>query len=215
MLTKTRKLLLRGVTRIVLKLHNLFYGLAGLLAIQIEPGKIHPKHRIMDYHQWFINQIGPEWEILDVGCGNGALTADLIKHCKRVTGIDISAKNIELARKIPGTDFICGDATVYSFNRAFDAIILSNVLEHIGDRQGFLKKLMCHSDKFLIRVPMIDRDWITLYKKEMGVNYKLDPGHFIEYTLEGFIEELSKAGLKIESHRVCYGEIYALAVRKK
>lgn len=215
MFRKLRYSILLGLTRLALKLHNLFYGLAGLFSIQLEQGNIHPKHRILDYHQWFISQIAPEWHILDVGCGNGALTTDLAKHCKRVVGIDISSKNIKQAKKIPGPEFICGDATNYSFNRAFDAIVLSNVLEHIKDRVSFLKKLALHTDKFLIRVPMVDRDWITLYKKELGVNYKLDPGHYIEYTLEELVEELGRAGLKLKSHRVRYGEIYALAIKEK
>ncbi|MDD5617975.1 MAG: class I SAM-dependent methyltransferase [Candidatus Omnitrophica bacterium] len=215
MFNKFKRFLLRRLIRFILKLHNLFYGLAGLFSIQLEPGKIHPKHRILDYHQWFISQIEPEWDILDVGCGNGALSADLAKHCKRVVGIDISSKNIALAKKTFGPEFICGDATVYPFSRNFDAIVLSNVLEHIEDRTGFLEKMMRQADKFLIRVPMIDRDWITLYKKELGVNYKLDPGHFIEYTLEGLIQELQSVGLKIKLHRICYGEIYALAVKEK
>lgn len=43
---------------------------------------------------------------------------------------------------------------------------------------------------------MINRDWITLYKKELGVEWRLDPTHCTEYTLESLKEELQKAGLK-------------------
>jgi len=39
---------------------------------------------------------------------------------------------------------------------------------------------------------MINRDWITLYKKELGVEWRLDKTHYIEYTLESFEKELEK-----------------------
>ena len=43
---------------------------------------------------------------------------------------------------------------------------------------------------------IVDRDWIALYKKEIGVEYRLDKTHYIEYTLDTFQAELKKAGLK-------------------
>lgn len=203
--------IIKQLVRVVLKLHNLSYGLAGMFSQAMEPDRLHPKHRLTDYHQWFSAQLRPEWHILDVGCGNGALAADLAGHCKQITGIDISRKDIEEAKQRVKGEFICADITTYSFNGKFDAIILSNVLEHIENRVSFLKKLREHSNRFLIRVPMVDRDWITLYKRELKVEYRLDPGHFIEYTLDTFIEEIEKAGLKLDSYRIRYGEIYAIA----
>ena len=35
--------------------------------------------------------------------------------------------------------------------------------------------------KFLIRVPMIDREWISVYKKQLGLEW--DNTRFIEYEL--------------------------------
>lgn len=200
----------RFIVRIALKWHNLSYYLVGRFSQLIESDNLHPKHRLTDYHRWFIEQLKPEWSVLDVGCGNGALTSDLSRYCKHVVGIDMSDKNIREAKKRAGAEYICADVTRYALKGGFDAVILSNVLEHIEDRVAFLKKLSLYSERLLIRVPMIDRDWVTLYKQEQGVEYRLDPGHFIEYTFEGFIKELKEAGLKVESYRVRYGEIYAV-----
>lgn len=204
----------KSALRICLKCHNLFYFLSGELSCKVEPGHIHPKHRLMDYHTWIVNQLKPEWSVLDVGCGNGALTSDLSKHCRNVTGIDISEKNIEEAKGRAKGNFICADVTKYPINNRFETIILSNVLEHIEDRTAFLKKLTLHSDRFIIRVPMVDRDWITLYKKELGLEYRLDRTHFIEYTLDTFLDELNKAGLELVSYRIKYGELYAVAKKE-
>ncbi|MCD6317897.1 methyltransferase domain-containing protein [Candidatus Aerophobetes bacterium] len=118
-------------------------------------------------------------------------------------------------RKFPKDNikYIHGDATKLNSNEKFDVIVLSNVLEYIEDRVSFLLKMGQLADKFLIRVPMLNRDWLTYYKKEIGYEYRLDPTHKIEYTMESFKEELSKAGLKIDSASIQFGEIWAV-VRK-
>ncbi len=210
-----KRAFLNILIRITLKCHNLFYGLAGYLAQHLEATGLHPKHRLLDYHRWFMDNIESGWSVLDVGCGNGALTRDLAKRCKKVVGIDISPVNIAKAKEISQADFICADATAHKFNGKFDCVVLSNVLEHIKDRVAFLQDLKKHSNRFLIRVPMLDRDWITLYKKEAGIEYRLDPTHYTEYTFQGLTDELGAVGLKIESSRIRYGEIYAVAVSKE
>ena len=171
----------------------------------------------MDYHQWFVSNVQPQWRALDIGCGNGALTLELAENCQAVTGIDLEIGNIEEARKrVPNANarFVCDDATTYLFEEQFDVITLSNVLEHIEFRVEFLEKLHRLSSRLLVRVPLIDRDWITLYKQELGVDYRLDPTHYIEYTVDGLCEELTQAGWEISEFRVRFGEIYA-QVRKR
>lgn len=200
------------LVKFALKLHNLSYKLSTKFAIKAESG-LHPKHRIMDYHRFFIDNINVEDMVLDIGCGNGFLTYDVAEKTKKVLGIDISSENIERAKKTynrPNLNFIVGDATKYNFSERFDTIILSNILEHIENRIAFLRKIKNLTPKILVRVPMINRDWITLYKKELGVEYKLDKTHFIEYTLASFQEELQKAGLKIQSYSIQFGEIWAV-----
>ncbi len=44
--------------------------------------------------------------------------------------------------------------------------------------------------KLLIRVPVIDRDWIVVIKKELGLEYRLENTHFTEYTFKEFLQEL-------------------------
>jgi len=54
-------------------------------------------------------------------------------------------------------------------------------------------------------------NWITLYKKELGVEWRLDKTHYIEYTLESFKKELEKAELNLEKYSIQFGEIWAVA----
>jgi len=203
----------RRLVKWSLILHNKSYHLCAMLSSALEPDGLHPKHRLMKYHDWFRDNVDQEWTVLDVGCGNGALTYDLASKAKRIIGIDINSNNIIRASqqfKRENITYIVGDATVFDFKEKVDVIVLSNVLEHIQNRVDFLKKLSKLADRFLIRVPMFNRDWITLYKKELGVEWRLDKTHYIEYTLESFQNELSDSGLAIEVYETMFGEIWAV-----
>jgi SAM-dependent methyltransferase len=166
-----------------------------------------------------VNRLQKNWIVLDIGCGNGALAYDLKEKCASVFAIDINPENIERARaefSRDGVIYICGDAVMYDFQQKCDAIILSNFLEHIKDRIGFLRRLYENQNSedppvLLVRVPMITRDWISLYKKEIGVEWRLDSTHHTEYTLEEVKGELREAGLEIESYEIQFGEFYGVA----
>lgn len=143
-----------------LRFSTFLYKLISFLAIKNEGG-IHPKHRLLGYHQFFLDNISPNDTVLDIGCGNGALTYDVGGKAKMVTGIDIEDKNINAAKKRHSklsVKYVVGDATKDLSGEKFDVIILSNVLEHIEHRIEFLKSIRGLASKFLIRVPMFDRD---------------------------------------------------------
>ena len=208
----------RRVLPVALKVHNRAYQIAGMLSSRLEPDGLHPKHRIMQYHKWFMERLQPHWHVLDIGCGNGALAYDLKSACASVFAIDINMKNIERAKKQfarEGVTYICGDGIKYNFERKFDAIVLSNVLEHIENRVEFLHRIYAVQDQqnppvFLLRAPMITRDWISLYKKEMGVEWRLDKSHFTEYTLGQLEAELDQASLQIERYSIQFGEFWGI-----
>lgn len=206
-----RPFIAKRIVNTLLFLHQKSYHWAGRFSMALEKDGLHPKHRLMQYHKWFEQRVQKNWDLLDVGCGVGALSQDLIGSCKSIKAIDIDEKNIKKAPKnIQGIDFLVGDATKYNFGKTFDAIVMSNVLEHIEDRVKCLKDLKKLTKRFLIRVPMIDREWIVLYKKERGLEYLLDPTHFTEYTMEQFVDETKEAGLEIVESSVRFGEIYAV-----
>jgi len=209
------------IVKAALHLHNFSYQMAGQYSQCLEPDGLHPKHRLMKYHDWFKARVKPNWHVLDVGCGNGALAYDLKDVCSKVTAIDISQDNVAKARAQfakDGITYICVDATAYRFEEAFDAVVLSNVLEHIEDRVRFLKGLyapyhLAPPPILLLRVPMFTRDWITLYKKEQGVEWRLDATHFTEYTEQSLMDELSQADLTVESKTIQFGEFYGVVRR--
>jgi ubiquinone/menaquinone biosynthesis C-methylase UbiE len=82
--------------------------------------------------------------ILDVACGKGATTAYLLKYYppENVTGIDICAKYLELARdNAPGCTFLEMNANDLKFpDDSFDSIISVEAAFHFHTRENFLQE---------------------------------------------------------------------------
>jgi glycosyltransferase involved in cell wall biosynthesis/2-polyprenyl-3-methyl-5-hydroxy-6-metoxy-1,4-benzoquinol methylase len=204
--------------RFLFDVENKLYQLEGQEAIRYGNG-IHTKHKHIQYHDFFVKNISVGTKVLDVGCGNGALACDVADRVSKVTvfGIDIVDANIDTARKRFSRDnirYVCGDALKDLPDEEFDIIMLSNVLEHIENRVDFLITLQSRyrPRKFLLRVPIFERDWRVPLKKELGMDYRLDKTHYIEYWQEEFFNEITQANLKITHHEVKWGEIWAEAV---
>lgn len=197
--------------KILLKLYNYLYYKINVISIKLNGGT-HPKHQLMNYHQWFLDNIDKGSNVLDIGCGIGALAFDLSKKANKVVAIDINKKSLDFARNKYMKDnitYVNADATNYKFEEKFDYIVLSSVLEHFQNRNDFLNKIKELGHTYLIRVPMINRSWLTLYQKKLGLEYRSDRTHFIEYTFKSFKDEMESNGLKIISYSIQFGEIWA------
>ncbi|WP_419786672.1 class I SAM-dependent methyltransferase [Pseudodesulfovibrio sp.] len=200
--------------RFLFHLNYLLAPMENDLAVKYDGG-IHAKHRLMKYHDFFTDRISESDRVLDVGCGNGAVSHSIATATgASILGMDIDPANIAMARKRhahPRITFATGDVTTDIPDQKFDIIVLSNVLEHLKDRPAFLSRLM-HTTKaglMLVRVPLFERDWRVSMMKELGEDWRLDPTHETEYTMESFLGELKKAGLRLRYQEVRWGEIWA------
>jgi Methylase involved in ubiquinone/menaquinone biosynthesis len=195
-------------------LDQIIYQLESKKATQFERG-IHPKHRLMNYHDFFVKRLFASDRVIDIGCGNGALTYDIARLAgSEVLGIDINQKSITYAKQHyehPKTKFMHGDALCDLPDNNFDVVVLSNVLEHIANRPEFLQRIcqVIKPSRFLIRVPLFEREWRVPLRKELDVEWRLDPTHKTEYTIESFEEEMREAGLLIQHLEVRWGEIWS------
>jgi trans-aconitate 2-methyltransferase len=92
-----------------------------------------------------LNLHGDE-HILDVGCGDGKVTAELARAVPRgsVTGIDASVEMIEFAkktfptRKFQNLRFRVMDARKIKFDRQFDLVFSNAALHWVDDHQAIL-----------------------------------------------------------------------------
>ena len=200
--------------RFLFGLEAALYPLQGILAIAYDGG-VHTKHRHTRYHDFFISRVQPNDRVLDIGCGSGALAYDLAaKAGAHVVGIDLSEANIALATRRYGHSqvrYLVGDAVRALPRTHFDVVVLSNVLEHIEERPAFLRRVQAamRPNRILIRVPLFERDWRVPLKRELGIEWRLDPTHETEYTLESFAIEIAAARLSIVHQEVRWGELWA------
>ena len=80
--------------------------------------------------------------LLDVGCGGGLIAEPMTRLGAKVTGIDASEKNINVAKfhaeqmnlKI---NYLC--ATPEKLNEKFDVILCLEIIEHVADVDLFIK----------------------------------------------------------------------------
>jgi SAM-dependent methyltransferase len=72
----------------------------------------------------FFSRLPPESRVLDLCCGSGHITQELVKRGHRVTGIDSSAALIELARReLPGVDLRVGDVRQLEMKDRFEGVL--------------------------------------------------------------------------------------------
>jgi len=176
---------------------------------------VHPKHRLIGYHHFFIQRISNGETVLDVGCGYGAV-ARSIAHAlpeSKVLGIDRDWNRLKSTKVYGGPsnlNYIQGDATQTLPCGQWDVVLLSNVLEHIVDRVDFLNALKASTSasRYLIRVPLFERDWQMPLRRELGVDYRSDDDHKVEHTLSELLAEISAAGLVPLETKTLWGEIW-------
>jgi SAM-dependent methyltransferase len=201
--------------RLMFRLERWLYYFEGQVASAYEGGP-HPKHRLTRYHDFFVSHVSPGERVLDLGCGVGAVACDLAQKANAcVVGVDLDPDKIAQARRHhahPQVEYHQGDVLANLPEGRFDVVVLSNVLEHLAGRSEFLRQLQQRVDpsRFLIRVPLFERDWRVPLKRELGVEWRLDPTHETEYTLESFDEEVKAAGLHVVHREVRWSEIWAV-----
>lgn len=92
---------------------------------------------------------------LDLGCGNGTLTAELEAAGFDVTGMDASPEMVELARATrPELRFVLGDATSFELDEPVDVVFSNSMLHWIdAERQpaalAHIAAALCRGGEFV------------------------------------------------------------------
>lgn len=140
--------------------------------------------------------------ILDLGCGDGYLSYLLSKQGKKVTGADLSQKRLqkfEHKAKLHNIFRVQTDVTKAGLAAdAFDAIICSEVIEHIEHFEEVLNeafRLIKPDGYFLVTVPY--KEYIkTIVCPHCQRAFNQD-GHFHRFEKENLTQALKAAGFKI------------------
>ena len=83
--------------------------------------------------------------ILDIGCGGGLLSEPITRLGAKVTAIDASKKNIQVAKfhakknnlKI---NYLCSPPEKLNLHKKFDVVLNMEIVEHVEDLNFFIKK---------------------------------------------------------------------------
>lgn len=105
------------------------------------------KEEIRRLHQAITKHIPENAElILDIGCGNGWAAKHFLAKGKKMISMDISIKNpIKVLRENPNENHVAIVADAYHLpfkKNSIDAIIASEIMEHVYDPKLFITKLL-------------------------------------------------------------------------
>lgn len=149
--------------------------------------------------------------LLDMPCGDGALTEMMISHFNRVVGVDASATHLnEAKQRLPDVEFHHELIEDLQLDEKFDTVTMLNVLEHVTDPIAVLKKaasFLSEDGVLLIHVPnaqAVNRK-IAVLMGTLESCEELSPfdinvvGHRRSYDLESLSADIEQSGLNLVS----------------
>jgi len=104
------------------------------------------RHRFAETNRVIRERIAPRvGSLLEIGCGEGHQSEALREVCDALTGLDVSPKAIERARRrLPDATFAAGDvhAMPWANERGrFDLVTACEVIYYMSDRPKFLQTI--------------------------------------------------------------------------
>jgi SAM-dependent methyltransferase len=104
------------------------------------PGALHRRRGILQQ----LRKV-PHRELLDVGCGNGELLMwlrSMLGGVRRFVGADLSPETVEQNRtRHPFAEFHALDIEKRALDETFEAVVCTEVVEHLDDRPRALRNL--------------------------------------------------------------------------
>jgi 2-polyprenyl-3-methyl-5-hydroxy-6-metoxy-1,4-benzoquinol methylase len=158
-----------------------------------------------DFRTGSLNQLVadalPPGRTLDIGCGTGGLTAELMRRGHEVVSQDASPAIAELCRRhlaeqgLPTDSVRVGLIEDIDAAEQYDNVVALDVIEHIEDDGAAVRAMreaLAPNGTLLLSVPAISR----LYgPKDVAI------GHFRRYDRNRLAELLEGEGLRLESLR--------------
>lgn len=112
----------------------------------MEPAEEIARRSALEYADFLTPHLTADARVLDLGCGDGELSAELLPWCGRVTALDVSASEMPAAAATLRLDrlaFVQADAGQLPFPDAtFDAVMAHSVLEAGVDRARVLAEAL-------------------------------------------------------------------------
>ncbi|HYR59304.1 MAG TPA: bifunctional glycosyltransferase/class I SAM-dependent methyltransferase [Chthoniobacteraceae bacterium] len=160
-------------------------------------------------HTMAIDAVKPGARVLDIGCGQGYVAAELAKRAGEVTGIDqyvpaaAPAANVQLTR---------WDLDVHDFPvpvSSFDQIFMLDIIEHLHDPEAFMETLRSATGRKRPEIVLttanigfaITRFALFLGEFNYGRKGILDRTHTRLFTFRSLNELFAQTGYKVLEER--------------
>jgi SAM-dependent methyltransferase len=143
--------------------------------------------------------------VLDIGCGSGGLSAELLTRGFTVTSQDISEEMVSMCRRyLTRRGFAVdkvrrGGVDDIPEAGAFDTVTALDVIEHIEDDRGALLRMreaLKPDGRLVLSVPALS--WLYGPKDK-------EVGHYRRYDKEALVQALEGAGFTVERIRFWNG----------
>ncbi|HEX3271408.1 MAG TPA: methyltransferase domain-containing protein [Ktedonobacterales bacterium] len=152
------------------------------------------------YTDLIVRSLPDRAEVLELGCASGGPTTQALAGRFKLIGVDLSARNVELARaNVPGTTFLHADMTELEIEPAsFDAVVAFFSIIHVPreEQQGLLAKIARWLRPDGLFVATMGAGSTEDGYEEDWLGAPMYWSHFDAATNQGLVEE---AGLVIES----------------
>lgn len=159
-------------------------------------------------HYYAQKMVGANQEVLDIGCGEGFLAAELVKNGNRVTGVDIlpQASQSSTLEAYYRADLEEGlDGVIERLNgKRFSGVLLLDVLEHLRSPERILAqchRLVRHDGRVIVSLPNIANITICLMLLSGRFDYT-ERGILDKTHLRFFTRRTARALLKEAGYRV-------------
>jgi 2-polyprenyl-3-methyl-5-hydroxy-6-metoxy-1,4-benzoquinol methylase len=160
--------------------------------------------------------------VLEVGCLEGMMTERLAQVAESVVAVDFIPGFMDTAVSLPNVRYELHDVEEWTPTLHFDVVVMSEVLEHLRDPMGALRRLTSKSWRVIASSPineeLTDRTWSTDIDTSVpnpfaGKAIGETAGHVWAMDLAGFTSWFEAAGLTIERTEIHFPSAFVQARR--
>jgi ubiquinone/menaquinone biosynthesis C-methylase UbiE len=152
--------------------------------------------------------LGPRMRVLELGCGTGYFTRELVRSGADVVAIDVSPELLEIARaNCPGSNvrYEIQNASALSYPDAvFDSVVGSSVLHHLDIEEALreIHRVLKADGTIYFTEPNMLNPQIAIQKNVPWVKRKLgdspDETAFLRWSLRRLLEQTGYRAVRID-----------------
>jgi SAM-dependent methyltransferase len=147
------------------------------------------------YADWVGDRIGPNDDVLEIGCASGYFLDHIRPRVKSIAGTET---HLELRQYCIDIGITMHESLAALPDASYDRVFAFFVLEHLGDPQGFLKeikRILRPGGSIFLVVPNVDDVLLSTYDIPKFKAFYFTPAHQFYYSKKTMGDVFVKSGL--------------------